>query len=167
MKKIVLTILGVQIFANPNTRGNVCALIIKPSNQLVNSNGTQAQAVELNEGQLRRVVSRALGIYNPVGFKHIVELSNGSAQLTIDAETCKVGDAWENKATGEKGTYTKDWTKYANHEVKLGMVATMKLAEMSLTASFNAVAQGYAQAPTRTVAVQAEQEVSKEESTNV
>lgn len=129
MKKLILSVLSIQLFAQPNSRGNVAAIITKPSKENPSANGVH----EINEGQLRRIVSRTLGFYSPIGFKHIVDACNGSVKLSIDALECKVGEAYK-KANGETGTYAKDWTKYSNHEVSLGIVGSMKLAELSLSA---------------------------------
>lgn len=144
MKKVVLSVLSIQLFAQPNNRGNVAAIITKPSKENPSANGVH----EINEGQLRRIVTRCLGVFNPIGFKHIIETCNGAAKLTIDAVECKAGETFE-KSNGEKGTYTKDWTKYSNHEVSLGVVGSMKLAELSLSASFQQAAASYSVAPTR------------------
>lgn len=128
MKKITLAILGMQLLAE----GKV-ALITKATPENPSKNGVHV----LSEGQIRRISIRTLGVYNPVALKHFVELSNGNAKLTIEAEECKAGEAFD-KADGSKGTYTKDWTKYQNHDIKLASVANVKLAEMSIAASFGA-----------------------------
>lgn len=138
MKKLILAVIGVQLFSQPNARGNVAVIITKPSKENPSANGVH----EVNEGQLRRIVTRCIGFYNPIGFKHIIDTCNGSAKLTIDALECKTGEAYK-KSNGETGTYTKDWTKYSNHEVALGLVGSMKLAELSLKAGFDQVATSY------------------------
>ena len=142
MKKLILSVLSIQLFAQPNSRGNVAAIITKPSKENPSANGVH----EINEGQLRRIVSRALGFYSPIGFKHIVDACNGAVKLSIDAVECKVGEAYK-KANGETGTYTKDWTKYSNHEVSLGIVGSMKLAELSLSAGVQQATAMYSYAP--------------------
>lgn len=146
MKKLTFIILGVQMFSE-NARGNSAAIIIKPSNQLLKKDGTPVSSVELNSVQFQRVVTRALGIFNPIGFKHIAEACNGSAKLTIDALDCKEGEAF-TKADGSTDTYKKTWTKYSNHSISLGIVGAMKLAELSLSASFAQAAEQYAMVPT-------------------
>ena len=148
MKKLILNVLSVQMFAQPNSRGNVCAIITKPSSSNPSANGVH----EVNQAQLQRIVTRCLGVYNPIGFKHMIEVCNGAAKMTIDALDCKVGEAYK-KSNGESDTYTKDWTKYSNHEVSLGIIGSMKLAELSLSVSFNHAAEQYLQTPvTRKVA---------------
>lgn len=151
MKKLTLMVISVQLFAQPNSRGNVAAIITKPSKENPSANGVH----EINEGQLRRIVTRCLGVFNPIGFKHIIETCNGAAKLTIDAVECKVGESFE-KSNGEKGIYTKDWTKYSNHEVFLGVVGSAKLAELALSASFNQAAMSYSSVAPRKQEVVAE-----------
>lgn len=163
MKKIILQVLSIQLFAQANSRGNVAALITKTSEANPSKNGVH----EINEGQLRRIVTRSLGVFNPIGFKHMIEMCNGSAKLSIDATECVTGEAYE-KSNGEKGTYTKDWTKYSNHEVSFGIVGSQMLVKLSLQSSFEQAAQSYAPtfAPKKAeVAVEAEAkgEVDKKE----
>jgi hypothetical protein len=167
MKKITLTLLDVQLLPTPDARGNVAVLITKVATNNPSKNGVHA----ISAGQLQRIVTRAIGLFNPIGFKHIVSLCNGSAKLTIDMEECKQGDAWKNERTGETGTYEKDWIKYSNHAVELGVLGSMKLAELSLSASFAQVANQYAApiATTKPVAVvagQAEDNQSSDEQTD-
>ncbi len=157
MKKIILQVLSIQLFAQPNSRGNVAAIITKPSKENPSVNGVH----EINEGQLRRIATRCLGVFNPIGFKHMIESCNGAAKLTIDALDCKIGDAYK-KSNGETGTYTKDWTKYSNHEVSLGVVGSMKLAELSLASSFQFATQSYTQDPARKVEAVVEEEAKEE-----
>lgn len=150
MKKLTFIVLGVQMFAE-NTRGNVAALIIKPSAQLLKKDGTQVSSIELKPNEFQRIVTRTLGIFNPIGFKHIVESCNGSAKLTIDAIDCKEGETF-TKADGSTDVYKKSWTKYNNHAVSLGLIGSMKLAELSLSASFAEAAMQYASVPVRKAA---------------
>lgn len=89
----------------------------------------------MNAAQTARICQR-VGIPSALAVKHIIGLSNGTSKLTIQSEDVKAGEAWTNSKTGETGTYTKDWTKLSNHEVKLGVVAQMKVAEFSLQAAF-------------------------------
>jgi len=155
MKKLSLNITDVQLLPNGE------AVIITK----IGANNPSANGVhKLRAGQFRRVVERTLGVFNPIGFKHIIASANGAAKLVIDFEQCKAGDPWENKATGEKGVYTKDWIKYSNHSVELGVFATMKLAEMSLQASFAQVAMDYAYTTAPKVAVTATTEANSEQS---
>ncbi len=135
MKKLILTLLQVQILADGGA-----VLITKASKENPSANGVH----KVSRGQFQRIVTRCIGVFNPIGFKHIVTVCNGSAKLVIDVQECKAGDAWENKVTNETGTYTKDWIKYQNHEVELGLVGSMKLAELSLSASFAQSAEMYA-----------------------
>lgn len=157
MKKIVLSVISVQLFAQPNSRGNVAAIITKPSSTNPSANGVH----EINEGQLRRIATRCLGVYNPIGFKHMIESANGAAKLTIDALECKTGEAYV-KSNGETGTYTKDWTKYSNHEISLGVVGSLKLAELSLKSSFDNIATSYTAAPARKVEAVVEEEAKND-----
>lgn len=134
MKRVInLIIIGFEMLADGKA-----ALLTKISKENPSANGVHV----ITEGQLRRICLRTLGVFNPIALKHFIELSNGGARLAIDAEDCKTGESFE-KANGEKGTYTKDWTKYSNHSVKLSSVATMKLGELSIAASFNQAAQEY------------------------
>lgn len=151
MKKLILNIIEVQFLT-----GGAAVIITKPSKDNPSANGVH----KLSAGQFRRVVERTLGVFNPAGFKHIVAVSNGAAKLIIDAEQCIAGQPWENKATGEKGLYKEDWIKYSNHNVDLGVFATMKLAELSLTASFTQAAMDYAYAAPKKVAVAATTEAN-------
>lgn len=151
MKKLTLSILEVQFLT-----GGAAVIITRPSKDNPSANGVH----KLNAGQFQRIVERTLGVYNPAGFKHIVSVANGAAKLTIDAEQCKAGDPWENKATGEKGVYLKDWIKYSNHAVELGAFATMKLAELSLSASFQQAAMNYSSVAPQKVAVVATSEAN-------
>lgn len=155
MRKLTFIILGIQMFPE-NARGNTSAIIVKPSTQLLKKDGTPVQSIEVNQVQLQRIVTRALGVFNPIGFKHIVEACNGSAKLTIDALECKEGEAF-TKADGSTDTYKKSWTKYSNHSVSLGIAGSMKLAELSLSASFAEQAMSYATvAPRKSAVVVAE-----------
>lgn len=134
MKRVInLIIIGFEMLADGKA-----ALLTKVSKENPSANGVHV----ITEGQLRRICLRTLGVFNPIALKHFIELSNGGARLSIDAEDCKTGESFE-KANGEKGTYTKDWTKYSNHSVKLSTVATMKLGELSIAASFANAAQDY------------------------
>ena len=145
--KITLEVQGLQIVGDGKY-----ALLTKPSKTNPSPNGVHI----VNQAQIDRISERCLGVKNVIGLKHMIQVSNGSAKLTIDAEDCKAGETF-TKANGETGTYTKDWVKYNNHEISLGIVAQMKLAELSLADSFKAtqvyakpvaVAQEEEQAPT-------------------
>ena len=142
MKNVIkLIVTGIQLFAD-----GAAVLITKPSKENPSVNGVH----KLNAGQFRRIVLRCLGVENPILFKHLIEMSNGTAQLTIDAELIQAGDTYK-KADGSIGTYegaknpdgTKkgdgSWTKYSNHEVKLGAGAQMKLVELSAGDSFRSI----------------------------
>lgn len=129
------------------------AIITKPSKENPSQNGVHV----VNEGQLKRICLRA-GLYNPDALKALIDLSNGSAQLVIDAEECKSGEAFK-KANGETGTYTKDWTKYNNHEVILGVVAKMKIAEKALERDI--YERSYSRVSTPVVEATTEQEAPK------
>lgn len=139
MKKITLTLLDVQLLPTPDARGNFAVLITKVATNNPSKSGVHA----ISAGQLQRIVTRSLGFFNAVTFKHIISLCNGAAKLTIDMEECKAGDTWTNVRTGETGTYEKDWIKYSNHAVELGTLGSMKLAEWSSAASFAQVANQY------------------------
>ncbi len=115
------------------------AILTRPSKENPSPNGVH----QLKPGQVQRIAQRTLGFNSPAALKHAIAASGGQAVLTIDKEEIKAGDAWENKLTGEKGTYGeknggKDWTKYSNHEIELGLSATMKLMEITATAAINA-----------------------------
>lgn len=145
MKKITLQLLSMQ----PTTEGGF-ALITKVTKENPSENGVH----KMNAVQIERLAARTIGFGGHMGviaLKQAIAVSNGSASLTIDAELCKVGEAWENKKTGETGIYgwengvlkadAKDWTKYSNHEVKLGLAAEMTLLNTILTAGVQNVAQ--------------------------
>lgn len=119
--QIRLIVIGMQFLPNGKA-----AIITKPSSTNPSENGVHV----VNEGQLKRICLRA-GLYNPDALKALIDMSNGSAQLVIDAEECKTGDTFK-KANGETGIYTKDWTKYNNHEVILGAVAKAVIANKAL-----------------------------------
>lgn len=131
--QIKLNVIGIQEIGD----GRV-AILTKPSKQNPSPNGTHV----MSEQQIKRIAKRTLGFESARDLKNLVELSNGAAVLTIDAEDCKTGDSFK-KANGETGTYTKDWTKYSNHELKLGIVAQMKLTEISLNFSLANATQVY------------------------
>lgn len=123
MKTIKIKIQGLQVREDGT-------LVVLTAPHAINPKG----AFVMNEAQTRRICQRA-GVPSAFGLKHVESLSNGTSFLEIQAEECKAGDAYENK-NGEKGTYTKDWTKYSNHSIELGFASKMKLAELSLTAAF-------------------------------
>lgn len=171
MKKLTLSLLEVQLLADGGA-----VLITRPSKENPSANGVH----KISAGQFQRIVTRSIGLFNPIAFKALIATCNGSAKLTIEATLCKVGEAWENKVTGEKGTYginadgtakegAKDWTKYSNHAVELGIVGQMKIAELAFGASMNIMAQSYAGAPVvakQPVAANAENSQSTEEHTD-
>lgn len=144
--KIILAVIGCQLFDDGGA-----VLITKPSKENPSQNGVH----KLNAGQFRRIVKRCVGVENAIGFKHLIEMSNGTAKLSIDAELIKAGDTYVTKE-GETKTYegAKDadgkmkgdgsWTKHSNHEVTLGVAAQIKLTELSLAHSF-ANAQAFVQ----------------------
>lgn len=133
-KTISLAIVGLSMLPTGGA-----ALLTRPSKENPSQNGVH----QLTAGQLARIATRALGFNSPIALKHAISASAGQAVLKIDVEEIKAGEAWENKNTGEKGTYGsknggKDWTKYSNHEVELGFGATMKLMEIAATAAIAA-----------------------------
>lgn len=154
MKKFSLPITDVQLLPNGE------AVIVT---KLVPNNISKNGVYKLSAGNFRRIVERTLGVFNPIGFKHIIASANGAAKYVFEAIECKAGDPWEKVATGEKGVYTKDWIKYTNQSVELGVFATMKLAEMSLQASFAQVAMDYAYTTAPKVAVTATTEANNEQ----
>ena len=151
MKKFSLNITDVQLLPNGEA---VIVTKLTPNN--ISKNGVY----KLSAGNFRRIVERTLGVFNPIGFKHIIASANGAAKYAFEAIECKAGEPWEKVATGEKGIYTKDWIKYTNQSVELGVFATMKLAEMSLQASFAQAATDYAYTSTPKVAVTANVEAN-------
>lgn len=154
MKKFSLNITDVQLLPNGEA-----VIITKVGSNNPSDNGVY----KLSAGNFRRIVERTLGIYNPIGFKHIVAGANGAAKYVFEAIECKAGEPWEKASTGEKGVYTKDWIKYTNQSVELGVLATIKLAEMSLQASFAQVAMDYAYTTAPKVAVAATTEANNEQ----
>ena len=144
MKKLIFSVLSVFPLPQADVFGNTWALVIKPSNQLLNKDGSQANAVKVNDIQFQRIVTRCIGMYNPIGFKHIVAVCNGAAKLSITSTQCMAGDTFV-KSNCETGTYTKNWIKNTNHEVELGIIGSMKLAELSLSASFQHAAESFTQ----------------------
>lgn len=136
MKTLKLRIKGLELLAD----GGAAILTVEGKDN-PSKNGVH----QINTAQLRRICFRSLGFFSPIALKQYVEMSNGSATLNIDAEECKTGQPFENKKTGEKGVYSKDWTKYSNHEIKLGYVATEKLAEMATKVSLEDAIRGTSQ----------------------
>lgn len=141
MKTIKLSILSISLLADGSA-----AVMTKVTKDNPSENGVHV----LQQGQLERLCLRTLGFYSPIALKQAIAISAGSAILTIQSEECKNGQAWENKKTGETGVYTKDWTKFSNHEIELGLAATMKMFEIAATAGINNAAQ-YIPAPRTTV----------------
>lgn len=134
-KTIVLQVISMQLLAEG------AVIITKPSADNPSKNGVH----QISAGQLSRIARRTLGVDRPIGLKHMIDVSNGSAKLSIEAELCKAGDTY-TKPNGETGTYgDKDWTKYSNHAIELGAVAKLKLAELSLGNAFQEA--NYVQAP--------------------
>lgn len=131
MKKIVLTVIGMQMLADGSA-----AVLTRPSSTNPSANGVHV----LKPGQVARLSQRVLGFASPIALQQAVKvgISSGTATLTIDAEECKAGAAWENKATGQTGVYEKDWTRYSNHELDLGMTVAMELLRISATAAMSA-----------------------------
>jgi len=133
MKTIKLALTGMNMQPDGGA-----VLLTKVASNNPSSNGVH----KVNQAQLERLCMSTLGFYAPIALKQGIAISNGSAILTIDAEECKVGQAWENKKTGETGVYgqnadgtlkegAKDWTKYSNHNIELGLAASMKMFEFS------------------------------------
>jgi hypothetical protein len=129
-RKVTLQLLSLQIFAQPNVRGNVAAAIVKPTKDY------PYDVMEISEGNLRRISARTLGINSAVGLKLAIDASNGSDKLSIDMEERKAGDTFE-KANGEKGTIQKDHIAWNNHEVQLGLAAQTKLMEIALGSAYS------------------------------
>ena len=128
MKSIKLVVLSMSLLPDGGA-----AIITQKGSTNPSPNGVH----KVNQAQLARIATRAIGVNSPVALKHLVDL--GGCTLSIDSEDCKAGDAFTNKTTGETGTYTKSWTKYSNHEIKLSFAGSMKLVEVSLSnANFNA-----------------------------
>lgn len=134
------------------------ALVTKVTPENPSPNGVHV----LNAKQIERLCTRTLGFNNPLALKHGITLANGGATLTIDAELCKVGQAWKNEKTGESGIYghdekgvlkadAKDWTKYSNHELKLGYAATNKMFEMALSFGMASIQSPVVAAPVQKV----------------
>ena len=120
MKTVKQTITDVQF-----TNDGDIAIITAPS--AINAKGVFV----MKGNQANRILQRA-GVPNAIALKHLVTLTNGTSKLSIQVEECKAGDVWKNEATGETGTYEKDWTKLSNHSVELGFAAQMKLVDASL-----------------------------------
>lgn len=147
--KILLFVTGFNMLAQADKRGNVAAIVTKPSKDNPSATGVHL----VSEGQLRRIMNRCLGFESVVAFKHLIELSNGNAQLTIDAELIKPGDKY-TKADGSTGIYEGaknpdgtikgdgSWTKYSNHELKLATVAVMKLSDIAIQQGLAGAMQG-------------------------
>ena len=125
MKTIKLTLLDLQIFAQPNSRGNVASAIVKPSKEYPYG------VMEISAGNLARISARCIGINNPIGLKLLVGLSNGSASLSVNMEDRKAGDTY-TKRDGSTGTIEKDHIAWNNHEIVLGFAAQLKVTEIAL-----------------------------------
>lgn len=132
MKTIKLQLLGLQIFAQPNERGNVAAAIVKPTKDYPYG------VMEISAGNLARISARTLGINHPIGLKLAVDLSNGSASLSVNMEERKAGDTFK-KSNGEVGTIQKDHIAWNNHEITLGLGAQMKVTEIALGSAYSQV----------------------------
>lgn len=156
MKTIKISIISMK----PTADGGA-VLITKPSKENPSENGVHV----LKAAQVARISQRCLGFVSIIALQQAIAVSNGGAILSIDATECKVGQAWENKVTGEHGIYgqnpdgtmkegAKDWTKYNNHEIELGMAASMKIFEVAITAGVNQAA--YSVQPVKQVAKQPE-----------
>jgi len=129
MKKVSLKLLALQIFAQANERGNVAAAIVAPTKDYPYG------VMEISEGNLRRISTRCLGINHPTGLKLAIDMSNGSAKLSVDMEERKAGDSFTKK-NGEKGTIQKDHIAWNNHEITLGLAAQTKLVEIALGGAY-------------------------------
>lgn len=99
------------------------ALLTKVSAENPSPNGTH----KFTADQISRLAVRTLGVSSSIALMHAINTSNGAAKLNIQRFDRKTGEAWENKATGETGTYTKDWTEFRNHEVNLGQAVSMQI----------------------------------------
>jgi hypothetical protein len=150
MKTIKLTIIGMNLLADGGA-----AILTKPSKENPSANGVH----KVNAKQLANICVRATGFNSPIALKQAIAVSNGSAELSIQAEIIKAGDVWENKVTGETGVHKgstkpgfegQPYTKYSNHEIELGFAASMKLLEIAATAGINNAATFVQTAPVRT-----------------
>ena len=141
MKKITLAVIGLSIL-----RDGGIAIITRPGKSNPSPNGVH----QFTPAQAARLAARTVGFAGPmalVSLKDFIDLSAGSATLTMDAEECIAGQPWENKATGETGTYEKNWTKYSNHELVLGHSALVTKAQLSYQGAMNSAATSPVAAP--------------------
>lgn len=136
MKKINLAIIGIK----PLPQGGIVVLT-RPSKENPSPNGSHV----FNGVQAQRIATRVLGFTSPFGIALLIQAvasSTGTATLSLDAVTHKAGDAWENKVTGQKGTYGekndgKDWVEYRNQEIALGTQATLQLMNSMVSHAMN------------------------------
>lgn len=132
MNKVNLPIIGIK----PLPQGGI-AVLTRPGKTNPSPNGVHV----LKQAQAERIATRVLGFASPFAVALLIQAvgaSVGQASLTVDAIEHKAGDAWENKTTGQKGTYGeknggKDWTEYRNHEITLGVAAQTALMSTMLT----------------------------------
>lgn len=143
MKTIKLQLLGLQLFASPNVRGNVAAAIVKPTKEYPYG------VMEISQGNLARISARCIKVNHPQGLSLLVDASNGSATLSVNMEERKAGDSYE-KRDGSKGTIQKDHIAWNNHEITLGIAAQLKVTEIALGQAY---ASAGSFAPAKTVVV--------------
>ena len=131
MKKITVAVIGMMLLP-----GGAVAILTRPGKDNPSKNGV----FKLGPGAAARLSQRTLGFASPIALKQAIALSNGGASLTMDVVTHKAGDAWENKITGQKGTYGeknggKDWVDYTNHELTVGAAASLEILKIAATAA--------------------------------
>jgi hypothetical protein len=170
MSTINLPIIGVK----PLSQGGIVVLT-RPGKNNPSPNGSHV----FNQAQAQRIATRVLGFSSPLGIALLVQAvatSAGQATLSIEAIPHKAGDAWENKVTGQKGTYGdknggQDWIEYRNQEITLGIGATAQLMTAMVGHAMATAEVGVPSAPARRntpVAITADTPgtVNSEENTN-
>lgn len=141
IKQVKLNVISIK----PLAEGKY-AVLTKIGANNPSSNGVHV----MNAGQIGRIALRAIGVESAPSLMHAINISNGSAVLTMDSQLIKAGDVWENKVTGETGIHkgsTKEghigepYTKYSNHEIELGFAASQKMLEVFASAAIANAAQ--------------------------
>lgn len=83
-------------------------------------------AFYFTEGEIKNLAQPIGGLYNL-----LPTLAPGGT-LEIETTQHKIGESWVNKATGETGLYTKDWSQTRATSLTLSMAAAANLAVVTM-----------------------------------
>ncbi len=160
MKTVKIYIQDVQ-----ETKNGGIVLIAKP-NEINPKSGN----ITFDEAGAERLIKRCIGFNGRKSFANYVRLSNGSAVLSVEVTAHEPGDSFTDARTGETGTHKgskaldKDgnviYTTYFaknNWEVKLGLVAEMKLSDKMVELEFQQSLLGNVALAPKAIAIQEEQ----------